>query len=73
MLQASLPISVLQKVNNNREEGQNIAYIYVGIELILEQLVNNTPPASINSNIVSVFKSKFNQHQSFRPAPSQYN
>ena len=54
-LQVSSPITALQKENNNRKGRQKILPTIIWT-LILKQLVNNTPPASINSNILSVLK-----------------
>ena len=54
-LQASSYITTLQKENNNKKGGQKTLPIFMWT-LILEQLVNNTPPASINSSILSVLK-----------------
>ena len=55
MLIESSPISILQKENTNKKGGQKTIPTYIWT-LILEQQVNNTPPASINSNILSVLK-----------------
>ena len=57
-LEAAAPIMVIDKEYNkqiNPKGGQKSWPIYIW-KIILEQLVNNTPPTSIASNIVSVVK-----------------
>ncbi len=57
-LEASSPVKVIKKEHNkllNPKGGKPRWPIHIW-EVILEQLVNNTPPSSITSNIVSVVK-----------------
>ena len=51
-LQLSSPFKIFGKERGNRKGGASSWPLFVW-ELILEQLVNGTPPTSVNSSIIS--------------------
>ena len=55
-LRLSSPMKIFGKEHGNRKGGASSWPLFVW-ELILEQLVNGTPPTSVNSNIVSFIHS----------------
>jgi hypothetical protein len=67
-LQLSSPIKIFGKIRGNRKGGASSWPLFVW-ELILEQLVNGTPPTSVNSNIVS-FIQRFSPQTSIKELPS---
>ena len=67
-LQLASPIKVFGKNRGNRKGGASSWLLFVW-ELILEQLVNGTPPTSVNSNIVS-FIQRFSPQTIIKELPS---
>ena len=63
---AAVPIKVIEKEASKRGRSSWPLYIW---DLILEQLVNGTPPSSVNANIVSHVK-KFSPTTIIKELPS---
>ncbi len=67
-LRLSSPFKIFGKERGNRKGGASSWPLFVW-ELILEQLVNGTPPTSVNSNIVS-FIQRFSPQTIIKELPS---